>query len=501
MEYANGTRTENSPPPWRISIVIVAHNSAPDLATCLASLPQAAPRSRLDIIAVDNGSRDASADILIASGATVLREQSNIGFAAAVNKAMRQVDTPLALLLNPDVEAHCGAIDRLADAADAHPRTPVFGGRTLTRDGHENTSNAWAAITPLSSLFGAVGLSAVWPRSPFFNPEEIPQWDRQTDREVDVATGCALLVRTEVFQSSGGFDERYWLYGEEAEWQARLRASGYPPALVVSDAVFTHAKGSWPEETDADALRAARILRGRATLMRTAWPKRWRMLAPGLLRLHALRYGLQSLMGGAGKRRHRALWRTRSDWAAGYPQPSRTRGAFSRPRRIPRAMAGLIDPRTYFHAFRMINFWNNVHAAPRRTLSSGHDVEISPDVFFSNPARISIGDRTLVASGARLMAGSIHGRIVVGSDVMLGPGILVTAANYCTEYGPPYRDRGMEERDVVIEDGAWIGAGAVVLPGVTIGRGAIVGAGAVVFRSIPPGATFVAAEGHFLEQK
>lgn len=461
---------EDVPPPRRISIVIVAHNSAPDLVRCLASLPQAAPRSRLEIIAVDNASRDASADILMAGGATVLRERSNIGFAAAVNKAMRQVETPLALLLNPDVEAHSGAIDRLADAAGAHPRTPVFGGRTLAPDGRENTSNAWAAMTPLSALFGAVGLSAIWPGSPVFNPEEIPQWDRRTDREVDVATGCALLLRTEVFRSSGGFDERYWLYGEESDWQARLRAAGYPPALIVSDAVFTHANGSWPEETDAGALRAARILRGRATFMRTAWPARWRVLAPGLLGLHALRYGLQSLKGGAARPRHRALWRTRSDWMAGYPQPSGTGGSRPRRRRVPRAV------------------------------SLGHGAEIGPDVFLSNPARITIGDRTRVAPGARLVAGGRHGRIDVGNDVVLGPGSLVTAASDRPGSAPPHPDRGPEEGDVVIEDGAWIGAGAIVLPGVTIGRGAIVGAGAVVSGSVPPGATFVAAEGHVLDE-
>ena len=485
-------------PGRRISVVIVAHDSAADLPACLGALPRAAPRSRLRIVAVDNASKDDGADILASHGATVLRERSNVGFAAAVNRAMRHVDTPLALLLNPDVEARPGAIDRLADAAEACPRTPAFGGRTLTRDGRENPSNAWAAMTPRSALFGALGLSALAPNSRRLNPEAMPHWDRRTDREVDVATGCALMVRTETFRRSGGFDERYWLYGEEAEWQARLRAAGWPPALIVADALFAHAKGSSMEETDAGTRRSARILRARATFMRAAWPARWRRLAPGLLGLQALRLGAQALLGGAGARRHGMLWRTRHDWAAGYPEPRKASGSMSRPRRALRAAWGLIDPRAYVHALRMVNLWNHAHARPRRALTLGRDVEISPDASFANPARVSIGDRTVLASGVRLMAGGVHGRISIGSDVLVGPGTLMTAANYRTAEGPPYRDRGMEERDVVVEDGAWIGAGVVVLPGVTIGRGAVVGAGAVIYRSIPPGATFVSPKGHFL---
>ena len=122
-----------------------------------------------------------------------------------------------------------------------------------------NPTSAWAAITPVSALFRALGLSAGFPRSPFANPEALPAWDRRTDREVDVASGFALLIRTEVWQASGGFDERYWMYGEEAEWQMRLRPRGFGRPRIMASARFVHDNDETSQDTSAGWRRSMMI--------------------------------------------------------------------------------------------------------------------------------------------------------------------------------------------------------------------------------------------------
>ncbi|NVO27993.1 acyltransferase [Donghicola sp. C2-DW-16] len=74
----------------------------------------------------------------------------------------------------------------------------------------------------------------------------------------------------------------------------------------------------------------------------------------------------------------------------------------------------------------------------------------------------------------------------MGDHVLMGPGVLVTAANYRFNDGQPVTEQAMDEGDVIIGNDVWLGARAMVMPGVTIGDGAIIGAGSVVTRDIPP---------------
>jgi acetyltransferase-like isoleucine patch superfamily enzyme len=99
-------------------------------------------------------------------------------------------------------------------------------------------------------------------------------------------------------------------------------------------------------------------------------------------------------------------------------------------------------------------------------------------------AGIRIGRRTFVGEGT-IMRG--QGGIVVGDHVLFGPRVLLMAVNHVfADTERPVMDQGITARGIRIEDNCWIGAGAIVLDGVTIGRGACVGAGAVVTSDIPP---------------
>jgi GT2 family glycosyltransferase len=303
----------------RVRVVVVTYNSEPLLDRFFYGLAEAGPCCCLSVTVVDNDSRDNSAKVSEAHGASVRRFSENRGFAAAVNAAALDVDEPYILLLNPDAIPKPGAIDRLIDAAEAHPESPCFCCRTFYEDGTLNPTSVWGAITPHSALMRALGLSALFKRSNFANPEALPRWERDSDRDVDVATGCALLLSTHLWKASGGFDERYWMYGEETEWQMRLRKTGFGRPRLVAAAECIHLKGAEIADDTESIQRRLMILRARATIMRCAWPSYQAIFAPCILNLEALRHGAMALLGGPVAQRHLPIWRTRKDWMAGYP--------------------------------------------------------------------------------------------------------------------------------------------------------------------------------------
>lgn len=145
-----------------------------------------------------------------------------------------------------------------------------------------------------------------------------------------------------------------------------------------------------------------------------------------------------------------------------------------------RAVSSFADPRAYFHMLRMVHHYNTTHVVPRRSISCGPNPAISPTAQFANPKGIHLGARPHIGSNCILWAGPGHGRIVVGNDLLLGPNVLITAANYRFRDGSPVTDQAMQEQDVRIGHDVWIGAGAIILPGARIGDGVVVAAGSVV---------------------
>lgn len=144
-----------------------------------------------------------------------------------------------------------------------------------------------------------------------------------------------------------------------------------------------------------------------------------------------------------------------------------------------------IDPRAWAHAVKLVNYYNYTHVQPLRRMRVGPGAAIAPNASFSNPERIAIGRNVRIGARTTLWAGPAEGRIVIGDDVLFGPDVLVTAANYRFNDGRPVTAQAMDEADVVIGDDVWLGAGVVVLPGARIGDGAVIGAGAVVTRAVP----------------
>ncbi len=111
----------------------------------------------------------------------------------------------------------------------------------------------------------------------------------------------------------------------------------------------------------------------------------------------------------------------------------------------------------------------------------GKDVNVERNVFLSSGRGISIGDRSGIGLNAR-----IAGPLSIGDDVMMGPGVMIFTQNHRNDdLTIPMRLQTAPKEPVTIGNDVWIGANAIILPGVTVGNGVIIGAGAIVTKDVP----------------
>ncbi len=150
-----------------------------------------------------------------------------------------------------------------------------------------------------------------------------------------------------------------------------------------------------------------------------------------------------------------------------------------------RTLRRLADPALVVHLAKIARYWSYAHVEPRRRLTAGPGLRMSPLASLRNGERITLGRDVHVGERCYLWAGDSTGRIVLGDRVLLAPEVFITASNYGVRHGTPIAQQERREADVVIGDDVWLGAHVVVLPGVVVGDGAVVGAASVVSRSLP----------------
>jgi GT2 family glycosyltransferase len=229
-----------------LAIIIVSYNTKSDLENCLQSLHEHPPRASHDIVVVDNASRDGSVEAVRARWphVMVLALTANVGFAAANNAGIRATESELILLLNSDTIVPEGAIDRLIAAMHDLPGASIVGPRIVDGAGNPELSYG-RMMTPLSELrqkrlvrhASAHTLAAM----------------TSTTRRVDWVTAACLLVRRRDAEAAGLLDERYFMYCEDVDFCAAVRANG-GAVYFTPLAQIAHLRGrSWRTNPGATA--------------------------------------------------------------------------------------------------------------------------------------------------------------------------------------------------------------------------------------------------------
>ncbi len=204
-----------------VSIVVVSWNTRDLLRRCLATVSAPAGRHTAEILVVDNGSADGSADMVRGDFPRVrlISNAENRGFAAANNQAIRCARGRYLLLLNSDTFATAAAVDEVAEFMDAHPDAGVAGCKLRYGDGRLQQS--WMEFPTLLSELGiAIGMHKLWRRN-LVSP------DTQTTRAVDAVMGAFMMVRRAAVEETGLLDESYFMYSEEVDWCYRFKQRGW----------------------------------------------------------------------------------------------------------------------------------------------------------------------------------------------------------------------------------------------------------------------------------
>jgi GT2 family glycosyltransferase len=220
-----------------VSVCVVNRDCRGLLRACLASLRAARGEAELDVVVVDNGSTDGSADAVADEfpEATLLRNDRPRGFAAANNQAAAVARGRFLLFLNNDAELPPGSLRGLLDFAHARPDAGLIGPRLVGADGSPQVSfrlePTAAALLHKTGLFRWTGLLRGAYRRYRGRGD-----DFATTRPVEVLMGAALLVRRSVFDAVGGWDEGFEFGGEDIDLCARVRRRWpviYHPAVEV----------------------------------------------------------------------------------------------------------------------------------------------------------------------------------------------------------------------------------------------------------------------------
>jgi GT2 family glycosyltransferase len=223
-----------------LSIVIVNFNTREDLDACLRSIYAAPPAGLADVFVVDNASGDDSVAHTREAwpAATVMALERNVGFAAADNVAIRRASTPLVLLLNSDTIVPPGAIDRLRERLEASGA--VAAGPRLD-DGHGRPE---VSFGPTLSPWAEIGQRSRVRRAASDRPVDRQRTERllAEERFVDWVSGACLLEKRDAAIAAGLLDERYFMYEEDVDFCAALRARG-GRVLFTPAARITHLRG------------------------------------------------------------------------------------------------------------------------------------------------------------------------------------------------------------------------------------------------------------------
>lgn len=262
----------------KVSVLIVNHNGERHLERCLASLESESP---FEILLADNASGDGSVELVKRRfpEVRVLELGGNYGFGAANNRAAEQASGDLLLLLNNDAWLAEGALSVLVERFAGEPRLGLVAPQLRYPDGRLQT--VWA---PDVSVFGeAVRKATNRFEGRSFHHGALSKALR-TFGAGWYSAACALL-RREAFEAVGGFDERYFLYFEDADLCLRLRQAGWRLVEERSVVAF-HEKGAsaspvvQERERDKEPARRAEVESRRSQLLyyrkhRPAWERRW----------------------------------------------------------------------------------------------------------------------------------------------------------------------------------------------------------------------------------
>lgn len=227
-----------------ISIVIVSYNVRDFLARCLESVRQATAHLQAQVIVVDNASIDGSPQMVSSQfpEVTLIHNQKNVGFGVANNQGFQLSTGRYTLILNPDTLLGEETLLACQKTLDENASIGAVGVKMMDGSGKylpeskRGLPGVWRSFTKLTGLY------KLFPNSLFWNGYYLGSLNAGTNGDVEVLTGAFMFVRTSILHDLKGFDERFFMYGEDIDLSKRILDAGYR-IYFLADEQIVHFKG------------------------------------------------------------------------------------------------------------------------------------------------------------------------------------------------------------------------------------------------------------------
>lgn len=228
----------------QLSIIIVNYNVKYFLQQCLYAVNKAIQGLQAEVIVVDNNSTDGSVAYLQEkfTWVTFIQNTENKGFGKANNIALQQATGKYILFLNPDTIVPEDCFEKCISFFETTKNCGALGIKMIDGKGNFLPESKRSFPAPLTSFFKLVGLAYLFPTSKLFNKYALGYLDKNNNHEVDVLAGAFLMTTKELLDKIGGFDETFFMYGEDVDLSYRLQQTGVKN-YYFSESTIIHFKG------------------------------------------------------------------------------------------------------------------------------------------------------------------------------------------------------------------------------------------------------------------
>lgn len=236
-----------------LSIIIVNYNVKEFLQNLLHSIEKASANISKEIIVIDNASDDGSVNILKEKFPSVklIENKINVGFGKANNQGLQIAKGEYILFINPDCIVSEDTFDKMISFFKSQPDCGLAGCKILNSDGTLQLACRRSFPGPWTSFTKVTGLSTLFPKSKIFARYNLTYQDENKTYEVDAVSGSFMMIRREVYEKVGGFDEQFFMYGEDLDLCYRVQKNGFK-VYYVHDTQIIHYKGESTKRSSLD---------------------------------------------------------------------------------------------------------------------------------------------------------------------------------------------------------------------------------------------------------
>lgn len=239
-----------------ISIVIVNYNVKDLLKLCIESIQRSVFEGHFKIIVVDNDSKDGSVKLLKDQFPDVkfIQNSENLGFSKANNIGFKEATGDYILILNPDTEIEPDTLQKMYELMEGDPKIGAAGCKVLNQDGSFQLACRRSFPTPWNSFCKLFGLQNLFPKSKIFSGYNLTYKSIEKEYEVDALIGAFIFCRNEVIKKTGGFDQDFFMYGEDLDFCYRIKKFGWK--IIYSPRTkIIHTKGESTKRSNIDDVK------------------------------------------------------------------------------------------------------------------------------------------------------------------------------------------------------------------------------------------------------